>query len=70
MTGTSGKTVTFATGNGIQGVGDDLVVTLGSNPMAICLDSGYFKNVSGAAKDCVTITPNAATSFTIVELPQ
>lgn len=70
MTGTSGKTVTFKMGNGIQGVGDDLVVTLGSNPMAICLDSGYFKSVSGAAKDCVTITPNAATSFTIVELPQ
>ena len=68
MSGTSGKTVTF--GNGIQGAGDDLVVTLGSNPMAICLDSGYFKNVSGAAKDAVTITPNAATSFTIVELPQ
>ena len=70
MSGTSGKTVTFAMGNGIQGVGDDLVVTLGSNPMAIVLDSGYFKSVSVAAKDCVTITPNAATSFTIVELPQ
>lgn len=70
MSGTSGKTVTFAVGNGIQGVGEDLVVTLGSNPMAICLDSGYFKNVSGTAKDAVTITPNATTSFTIVELPQ
>ena len=72
MSGTSGKTVTFAIGNGNKGAGSiaDLVVTLGSNPMAIVLDSGYFKNVSGAAKDCVTITPNAATSFTIVELPQ
>lgn len=70
MSGTSTKKVTFSIGNGIQGAGDDLVVTLGSNPMAIVLDSGYFKNVSGAAKDCVTITPEAATSFTIVELPQ
>ena len=70
MSGTATKTVTFSVGNGIQGVGSDLVVTLGSNPMAICLDSGYFKNVSGAAKDAVTITPQAATSFTIVELPQ
>lgn len=70
MSGTATKTVTFSVGNGIQGVGDDLVVTLGSNPMAIVLDSGYFKNVSGTAKDAVTITPNAATSFTIVELPQ
>lgn len=73
MSGTSGKTVTFSIGNGIQGAGDDLVVTLGSNPMAICLDSGYFKNVLGDSaheKDCVKITPNASTSFTIVELPQ
>lgn len=75
MSGTATKTVTFSVGNGIQGVGDDLVVTLGSNPMAICLDSGYFKAVksdatAGLEKNCVTITPNAATSFTIVELPQ
>ena len=70
MSGTATKTVTFAIGNGIQGAGDDLVVTLGSNPMAIVLDSGYFKNVSGTAKDAVTITPQASTSFTIVELPQ
>lgn len=73
MSGTSTKTVTFAIGNGIQGAGDDLVVTLGSNPMAIVLDSGYFKNVLGDSsheKDCVKITPEASTSFTIVELPQ
>ena len=70
MSGTSGKKVTFAVGNGIQGVGSDLEVTLGSNPMCIVLDSGYFKNVSGDAKDCVTITPEASTDFEIVELPQ
>lgn len=75
MSGTSTKTVTFSKGNGIQGAGDDLVVTLGSNPMAIVLDSGYFKAVAddataGLVKDAVTITPQASTSFTIVELPQ
>ena len=70
MSGTSTKTVTFSKGNGIQGTGADLVVTLGSNPMAIVLDSGYFKNVSGTDKDFVTITPNYSTDFTIVELPQ
>lgn len=73
MSGTSTKTVTFAKGNGIQGTGDDLVVTLGSNPMAIVLDSGFFKNVKGDStheKDAVKITPEASTSFTIVELPQ
>lgn len=73
MSGTATKTVTFAIGNGIQGAGDDLVVTLGSNPMAIVLDSGYFKNVTGDSaheKDAVKITPEASTSFTFVELPQ
>ena len=75
MSGTSTKTVTFSVGNGIQGVGNDLVVTLGSNPMAIVLDSGYFKAVAddataGLVKDAVTITPNYSTDFTIVELPQ
>ena len=74
MTGTSGKKVTFAVGNGIQGAGDDLEVTLSSaNPHAIVLDSGYFKNVASDAsheKNAVKITPEASTSFTIVELPQ
>ena len=75
MSGRSTKTVTFSIGNAVQGSGDDLVVTLGSNPMAIVLDSGYFKAVksdatAGLEKDCVTITPEASTSFTIVELPQ
>ena len=75
MSGTATKTVTFSKGNGVQAAGSDLVVTLGSNPMAIVLDSGYFKAVktdatAGLEKDCITITPQAATSFTIVELPQ
>ena len=64
-------TVTFSAGNGFQGAGSDLAVTLTANtPTAICLDSGYFKNVKGTAKDCVTITPTASTTFTIMELPQ
>jgi len=64
-------TVTFAKGNGIQGAGSNVVVTIANGASAaIVLDSGYFKNVSGDAKDCVTITPSAAISFTVVELPQ
>ncbi len=71
FSGTKDKYVKFAIGNGIQGAGDELTVTLGSAyEHAIVLDSGYFKNVSGAAKDCVTITPEAATTFKVVELPQ
>lgn len=69
--GTSGKKVTFSIGNGIQGAGEDLVVTLASaNEHIIVLDSGYFKNVSGTNKDMVVITPEAATTFKVVELPQ
>ena len=69
--GESSATVAFAIGNGIQGAGANLSVTVGAgDTMAIVLDSGYFKNVSGTAKDAVTITPSAAISFTVVELPQ
>lgn len=71
FSGTSGKKVTFSIGNGIQGAGSDLVVTLASaNEHVIVLDSGYFKNVSGTNKDMVVVTPEAATTFKIVELPQ
>lgn len=69
--GNASATATFAAGNGIQGGGANLVVTVASSKtVAVVLDSGYFKNVSGTAKDAVTITPSAALSFTIAELPQ
>ena len=69
--GSSSATATFAVGNGIQGAGANVVVTVPAGEThAIVLDSGYFKNVSGTAKDAVTITPSAALTFTIVELPQ
>lgn len=71
FSGTSGKKVTFAIGNGIQGAGDALEVTLASaNEHIIVLDSGYFKNVSGTNKNMVVITPEASTTFKVVELPQ
>lgn len=69
--GNASANVVFSVGNGIQGVGSNLTVAVGaSKTKAIVLDSGYFKNVSGTAKDAVTITPSAAISFTVVELPQ
>ena len=69
--GSASANVVFSVGNGIQGVGSNLTVAVGAGKTkAIVLDSGYFKNVSGAAKDAVTITPSAAVSFTVVELPQ
>ena len=69
--GNAAATATFAVGNGIQGAGSDVVVSVGAGKTkAIVLDSGYFKNVSGADKDAVKITPSAALSFTVFELPQ
>lgn len=69
--GNASATATFAVGNGIQGAGSDMVVTVpASKSQAVVIDSGYFKNVSGTDKDCVKITPSAALSFTIFELPQ
>ena len=69
--GSASATATFAVGNGIQGAGANLVVTVAAGAtQAIVLDSGYFKNVSGTAKDCVTVTPSTALGFTVVELPQ
>lgn len=71
MTPAANGTVAFSIGNGIQGAGADLSVTVKKDtPSAIVLDSGYFKNVSGTDKDCVTITPSGSTDFLIVELPQ
>lgn len=75
--GNADATATFAIGNGIQGVGADLVVTVkatgdsdGKDVQAIVLDSGYFKNVSGTNKGYIKVTPSAALSFVAVELPQ
>lgn len=71
MTPAANGTVAFSVGNGIQGVGATLTVTVAKDvPSAIVLDSGYFKNVSGTAKDGITITPSGSTSFLICELPQ
>jgi hypothetical protein len=69
--GEASATATIAVGNGIQGVGDDLVVTVPAGEMhGIVLDSGYFKNVSGEYKDYVKVTPSASLNVAAVELPQ
>ena len=69
--GNASATATIAVGNGIQGAGSDLVVTVpASKTYGIVVDSGYFKNVSGEYKDYIKITPSAALTVTVVELPQ
>lgn len=69
--GNATATATLAVGNGIQGAGSDLAVSIASGKTAyLVVDSGYFKNVSGEYKDYIKITPSAALTVTIVELPQ
>ena len=69
--GNASATATLAVGNGIQGAGSDLVVTIAAGKTAyLVVDSGYFKNVSGEYKDYIKVTPSAALTVTIIELPQ
>lgn len=69
--GNASATATIAAGDGIQGGGSNLVVTVAAGKtMGVVVDSGYFKNVSGEYKDFIKVTPSAALSVTIIELPQ
>ena len=75
--GNAAATATLAVGNGVQGVGSDLTVTVkasgdsdGKDRQFLVVDSGYFKNVSGEYKDYIKVTPSAALTVTILELPQ
>ena len=67
----SDATVTFAAGDGPVGIGKDFTFTAkGNKTTAIVVDSGYFKQFSGDYKDCYKVTPSAALSVSIIELPQ
>lgn len=69
--GNASATATISVGDGPCGAGQDLVITVGaSKTMGIVLDSGYFKNYKGDYKNCYKITPSAALSVSIIELPQ
>ena len=64
-------TVTIAAGDGPAGGGQDLQFTAEkSATTAIVIDSGYFKNYAGDYKNCYKVTPSAALSVSIIELPQ
>ena len=69
--GNSTAKATIAVGDGIQGAGDDLEVSVASGKTVyLVVDSGYFKNVTGEYKDYIKVTPSAALTVTVVELPQ
>lgn len=54
------KSVTVKKGNGLQGVADLTETLAASSYTAIVLESGHFKNVSGADKGKVVITGGSA----------
>ena len=75
--GNAAATATISVGDGIQGAGADLTVSVkaagasdGGDVQALVVDSGYFKNVSGEYKDYIKVTPSAALTVRIIELPQ
>lgn len=69
--GDSSATATIEKGDGPMAAQKDLVVTVGaSKTMGIVLDSAYFKKYKGDYKDTYKITPSAALSVSIIELPQ
>lgn len=54
------KSATIKAGNGIQGVNDLVVSIPAANYTFVAIDSGRFKNVSGADKGKVVITGASA----------
>ena len=75
--GQNDATATIAVGDGVQGIGADLVITVkAGKTVGAVLDSGYFKfvndgtNANGGYRHCFKITPSAALSVSAIELPQ
>lgn len=67
----SATTVKFDVGNGPLGAGKDFTFDVGaSKTVGIVVDSAYFKFYSGDYKDCYKVTPGAALSVSVIELPQ
>ena len=68
--GNADATATIQVGNGIQGQGSTLAVTVEDGDYAaVVVDSGEFKNVSGTDKGYALVTASAALSAAVIELP-
>jgi hypothetical protein len=67
--GSSGGTVTIAHGNGQQGV-EDLAIVIGAGATYfVQLESGLYKNTSGASKGKILMTSSVADStLSVIEL--
>jgi hypothetical protein len=69
--GDASANVTVEVGDGPLGAGQDLTFAVGAGKTkGIVLDSAYFKKFYGDYKDCYKVTPSAALSVSIIELPQ
>lgn len=63
-------TVTVAIGDGLQGVGDPIVLSVAQNKtVPLVVDSGAYKLVSGENKGYAKVTVSSGCSVAVVELP-
>lgn len=69
LTGSAEDTVTIEMGDGIQGVADETVSVPGSGTVAVVLESGRFKKVSGQHKGYVHLKGAATTKVQAFESP-
>lgn len=69
LKGSAADTVTIEKGDGLQGVCDETVAVDGTNSVAITLESGRFKLMSGQHKGFVHLKGKATTTVQAVELP-
>ena len=62
-------TLTIKKGNGIQGVADNVIAIAAGKTVAINLESGCYKNVSGDNKVRVIMTGAATIKVAVIKLP-
>lgn len=62
-------TLTIKKGNGIQGVADNVITIAAGKTVAINLESGCYKNVSGDNKGRVIMTGAATIKVAVIKLP-
>lgn len=68
--GASAVTVTVPVGNGLQGVGDSITISVGAGKTAVLtVDSGAYKTVSGDHAGYLVGNASGALSVAVVELP-
>ena len=65
----SASNLTIKKGNGLQGVADEVISIPASSTVAIVIESGRFKNVSGDNKGMVILTGASTLLVGVVEMP-